>query len=188
MRDRPAQWPKEPASAIMTGAARINRRTHEVGTLGPALRWAHIVTGAAWLGEVVVIVFVLVPLIPRLDTERRGWFLATVFPRIFRLASVLSVAVLLTGWGVYLSTTDWRWDLKPLVTGRWGWAILVGGSLGLLLALFHFVVEGRLEPQVRAAREAASVARLVRAVQIIPRGGLAVLLLIFALMTYAARS
>ncbi len=159
-----------------------------MGTVGEALRWAHIITGAAWLGEVAVIVFVLVPVLPRLDPERRGWFLATVFPRVFRLASVLSVAVLITGWGVYLSMTDWQWDLQPLVSGRWGWAILVGGSLGVLLTLFHFVVEGRLEPQVRAAREAAAVDRLVRAVQIIPRGGLAVLLVIFALMSYAARS
>jgi uncharacterized membrane protein len=37
------------------------------------LRWIHILAGAAWLGEVVVVNFILVPVPARLEPEKRGW-------------------------------------------------------------------------------------------------------------------
>ena len=57
-------------------------------TLSRIFRWIHILAAGAWLGEVVVVVFILVPVVVRLERERRGWFLATIFPRIFRTVTV----------------------------------------------------------------------------------------------------
>lgn len=143
------------------------------------------VGGAAWLGEVIVVGFVLVPLLARLDHERQNWFLATVFPRIFRLASVLIVTTLLAGAALNLAMSGWAIDWERLTGTRWGRSILIGGLLGLTLGLFHFVAESRLEPMVRAAGRGVGVETIVRRLQIIPRIGLFILLAVFAFMVGA---
>lgn len=156
------------------------------------LRWIHILAGAAWLGEVVVVNFILVPVLARLEPEKRGWFLAAIFPRIFRLASALSLTTVLAGAALNLSMNGWQIDtaIGRLTSSQWGWSILIGGLLGLGLTLFHFVAEHRLEPHVLAAREdpdSEAFALIVRRLRIIPRAGLGVLLLAFLLMMVAAR-
>lgn len=157
-------------------------------TLSRIFRWIHIAAGGAWLGEVVVVVFVLSPILVRADAERRGWFLSTVFPRIFRLASVLSLTAVTAGATLYLAINDWRLNLERLVTERWGLSILIGGTLGLGLMLFHFVAESRLEPiALRAATGEIDDDTLVRRLRLIPRVGLGVLIVVFGAMMYASR-
>ena len=151
-------------------------------------RWVHILAGGAWLGEVVAVVFILVPILIRLETERRGWFLTTVFPRVFRLASVLSLTAVTAGALLYLASNDWNLALGRLVSEPWGVSILIGGSLGLALTIFHFVVEGRLEPVVtRAASGEIDETKVIRFLTIVPRVGLGVLVVVFAAMMYASR-
>lgn len=155
-------------------------------------RWIHILAGAAWLGEVVVVSFILIPVLVRLEREKRGWFMAAIFPRIFRLASILSLTVILAGAALNLSLSNWQLDLAftRLTTTRWGWSILIGGLLGLGLMLFHFFIEHRLEPHVLAEHDAMDdevFAHVARRLRIIPRVGLAVLILIVALMMFASR-
>jgi putative copper export protein len=156
-------------------------------TVGSVLRWIHILAGAAWLGSVVMVVFVLVPSLLRIGDQRRAWFLSTVFPRVFKLASVLSVTVIAAGLGLYLERFNWRPRLDPLVSSRWGWAILVGGGLGLLLTIFHFFAESRLAPQVKKARAEPVDSRVYTVLRIAPRIGLAILTTVIILMAYAAR-
>lgn len=161
-------------------------------TIANVLRWIHILAGASWLGEVLVINFILVPVLARLEPGKRGWFLAAIFPRIFRLASALSLTAVLAGAALNLSLNDWNLNatVARLTSSRWGWSILIGGLLGLGLTLFHFTVERRLEPHVLAAQEESdseAFAMIVRRLRIIPRAGLAVLLLTFLLMMIAAR-
>ncbi len=163
----------------------VSRLTTSLSSL---LRWVHVLAAGAWLGEVVVVVFVLAPILHRVGPDRRGWFLETVFPRIFRLASILSVTVLLAGAGLYLAMSNWQLNLHRLVSGRWGLAILIGGSLGVGLTLFHFFAESRLEGVARAAEEeTVDQPALVRRLTVIPRFGLAILILIFGAMVFAAR-
>ncbi len=63
-----------------------------------ALRWLHVITAMAWIGQVLVIVFVLVPIV---DREREGKvqldLLQRIFPPLFRLASVLSGLAIVAG-------------------------------------------------------------------------------------------
>lgn len=156
----------------------------EVGTI---LRWVHILAGTAWLGAVTMVVFVLVPSVLKLSQTERGPFIETVFPRVFRLASVLSITAITAGIALYLERFDWQLRFSPLVTGRWGWSILIGSSLALLLTMFHFFAEGRLAPHVKGARNTPVDRRVLTVLRFAPRVGLTVLVTVVILMAYAAR-
>lgn len=156
------------------------------------LRGIHLLAGTAWLGEVLVVNVVLVPVLARLEPGKRGWFLSTIFPRIFRLASILALTTILAGAALNLSLSDWHVDVAAsrLIASRWGWSILIGGLLGLGLVLFHFVAEHRLEPHVVLSDtdpDEVAFAHVLRRLKMIPRAGLGVLLLIVCLMMFAAR-
>jgi hypothetical protein len=113
---------------------------------------------------VIAVVFVVVPALTRAEPAVRAWMLRNVFPRIFRI------------------------DPGALFGTRWGRSILVGGTLGLLLGLFHFFVEDRLEnAAVRAGDDPALDEGLVRRLRVIPRVGLGVLVVVIGSMMYAAR-
>ena len=155
-------------------------------TLSRIFRWIHIGAAGAWLGEVMVVVFVLVPVVSKASGDRRSWFLSTVFPRVFRLASVLSLTVLIAGMFLWLTMNNWQLNLDRLVTEQWGLAILVGAVFGTALTLFHFVAEGRLEPLVMSD-DPDTQETVIRRLQLIPRYGLVVLLIAFGSMMYAAR-
>jgi uncharacterized membrane protein len=149
------------------------------------LRWVHVLAGAAWLGEVVTINFVLVPALLKMKKGHRGIFIRQVFPRVFHLASFLSLTAILSGAGMSYLLTGWR-NLGELLGTRWGFGILIGGSLGLALTLFHFLAESRLEP-IAARADEAEVEKIMAVLKIVPRAGLVVILLVILLMMYAAR-
>lgn len=83
------------------------------------LRWIHALAGAAWFGEVMVIVFVLVPTVTRAEPDRQRWILANLFPRLFRLASVLVATVLLAGILLNLAMSGWSVDWETLTGTPW---------------------------------------------------------------------
>lgn len=152
-------------------------------------RWVHVLAGAAWLGEVIVIVFVLVPSALRMQTAARLDFVSRIFPRIFHLASVLASITLAAGAALNYLLTGWQ-NLSGYFSSPRGMFIAIGGALGLLLALFHFFVEHRIEPGVRAMAKkvnAQESTRIVKRLTIIPRVGLCVMLLIFVSMMIGAR-
>lgn len=149
-------------------------------------RWLHILAGAAWLGEVVVIVFVLVPAVLRMPAARRPEFIASVFPRIFRLASVLALLTLAAGAGLNYQLTGWQ-NLGAYFASPRGIFIAIGGGLGLVLGIFHFTAERRLEPGVSRLAGRCEAARILKVLTIVPRLGLGVLLVIFLSMMLAAR-
>ncbi|MCW5887514.1 MAG: hypothetical protein KIT07_05270 [Anaerolineales bacterium] len=154
-----------------------------------AARWAHVLAGAAWLGEVIVIVFVLVPAALKMELAARLEFIGRVFPRIFQLASVLAFITLAAGATLNYQLTGWH-NLGAYFSSPRGVFIALGGGLGLLLALFHFFVEHRIEPGVKGMaaevtpREAE---RIVKVLRILPRVGLSVMLVIFVSMMIGAR-
>jgi membrane protein YdbS with pleckstrin-like domain len=111
-----------------------------------------------------------------------------IFPRIFRLASVLSALTIATG--LVLTIGFSRGNLEIFVATAWGRAIFAGGALGLLLTLFHFFIEQRLSRFLASRGEASpgfTVDELHHRLRVIPRIGLVVLIVIFWLMMYAAR-
>jgi hypothetical protein len=151
-------------------------------------RWLHILAGAAWLGEVAAVVFILVPAVRRLPAADRVGFMIAVFPRMFKLASVLAFVALAAGAALNYLLTGWR-DLGAYFATPHGQLIALGGGLGLLLGLFHFTAERKLEPAVTglAARSHKDLERTLKFLTIVPRIGLAILVIVFVSMMLAAR-
>ncbi len=153
-------------------------------------RWIHILSGLAWLGEVATINFVLVPAVLNMSKEERPKFVHNVFPRIFHLASYLSGTAIVSGAVVNYLMTGWKWEnLIALLHTRWGISILIGGTLGLSLALFHFFIESKLEPvsiDAESITEEEMEKHLI-VLKIIPRIGMGILLVIVLSMMIAAR-
>jgi uncharacterized membrane protein len=152
------------------------------------VRWVHIISGVAWLGEVITINFVLFPALIKISRESRGKFIRQIFPRIFQLASILSLTAIVSGTAMSYLITGWR-DLSELLNTRWGLGIIIGGSLAFLLTLFHFFVESRLEPLATTADEGSEIdiEKIIAVLRIVPRIGMIILVLIVLLMMYAAR-
>ena len=101
------------------------------------------------------------------------------FLALTTLAICLLPNYLLTEWrvlGQYLSTST-------------GLAIFIGGLLGLLLTIFHFFPEKRLERRIDKLEGGSNeeVETITRYLRIIPRVGMVVIFIIFALMMYGAR-
>lgn len=157
-------------------------------SLASVVRWVHVISGVAWLGEVITINVVLVPALVGLKKDVRGAFIRQVFPRVFRLASVLSATAVISGAALSYLMTGWN-DLETLFGSRWGLSILMGGSLGLFLTLFHFFIENRLEPAAGTAdtMSDADVEKIISVLNIVPKIGLLILVLVVLLMMFAAR-
>lgn len=149
------------------------------------LRWIHILAGAAWFGEVVTINFVLVPLLHKMDVEVRGIFVRHTFPRVFRLASVLSSTAIISGALMSYLITGWK-NIAALLGTHWGIGIFGGGVLGLSLTLFHFLIESRLEPMIANADE-DTMDQVITVLKLVPRAGLVVIASIVLLMMYGSR-
>ena len=153
------------------------------------VRWVHMLSAAAWLGEVLLIAFVMVPSIATMDVKARASYIGTVFPRVFRMASIAVALVLLSGLYMNYLLTGWQNMLGYIQSFR-GMMVTIGGVLGLLLGVFHFVVEARIEGRViRLAEEidAGELESILRYLRIIPRVGLVILIVVFLSMMIAAR-
>lgn len=155
----------------------------------PIVRWIHILAGAGWFGEVVTIVFVFLPWLQKSETEDQVRVLQMVFPRLFRTASVLSLTSIAAGVTLLYLKIGWQ-QLDVYVRSPHGFAIVLGGSLGLVLTSFHFFVENRLESRLKALGEGPSppdLGPILRFLRIAPRVGLLVMFSILLLMMYGAR-
>ena len=152
------------------------------------IRWIHIISGVAWVGEVIAINVVLLPALKNIDKDIRGKFIRQIFPRVFHLASVLSLTAIISGATMSYLITGWK-NLAELFGTRWGMGIMIGGSLALLLTLFHFLIESRLEPIAFKADDGSEidVEKFIKVLDIVPKIGLIILILIVLLMMYAAK-
>ncbi len=154
-------------------------------------RIVHVIAGIGWLGEVITINFVLLPALFKAKGQDRLVLLSTVFPYVFRLATVLGGAAVASGLVLFL----WYTRLDPLAAlrGHWGWYILVGGILGALLFAFHLFQESGAERSVAAhlafvldCDDTREVQRLLSHLAIFPRAGMLVLIAVIILMISAA--
>lgn len=152
-------------------------------------RLVHIVTSIGWLGEVLTVNFVLLPALGRADPALRGRILLSVFPFVFRLATILGGLAVVSGAITFWITTGG--NLGVLIDTDWGRRILIGGFFGGLVFVFHLVQESRLEGSL--ATRLATIADdpdqsdlILRRVRIIPRVGLLALFVAVFFMSWAA--
>lgn len=153
------------------------------------LRWLHVITATAWIGQVLVIAFVLVPIVAKESkAEVQLDLLRRIFPPVFRLGSILSGIAVIAG--VVL-----LWDRIAGLGGEFfaSWqnhALLTGSILGILVMGLHHAVEPRLRRMLRGSADqddASHAAAIVRRLKILPRVGLTVLTLAAVLMMIGAR-
>ncbi|MBI4929313.1 MAG: hypothetical protein HY841_01005 [Bacteroidetes bacterium] len=151
----------------------------------PTIKMLHLFFASCWLGEVMVINFIMTPALGKYNKEGKSEMLVTIFPKLFRMASILSAITIITGTSLLWFYTKFNFEI--LMQGHWR-IILIGGTLGLLLTLFHFFLEARVtnllapnEKNYNYENHALVYGRL----KIIPRIGLVVITTIFFLMMFA---
>lgn len=154
------------------------------------LRLVHVLAGLSWFGEVLTVNLVLLPALARVDPVLRARLLSVVFPYVFRLATVLGGIAVVSGAILFLIMSGG--NLGLLFSSDWGRRILSGGLIGALLFAFHLVQESRMEGSLATRLMAtgddpAASEAILRHLRVIPRIGLALLLLTVALMSAAAR-
>ena len=110
---------------------------------------------AAWLGEMVILNFIVIPAVKVFDEAGRMEFIGRHFPRFFALATLWALTTVLAGLGAgliaafHLETTIFG---SPLVR--------IASVLIVLLAGFHLVAQSRLRPMIKSfgAKSAKSFA------------------------------
>ena len=143
--------------------------------------------GIAWFGEVVVINFVLIPTVKKYEGEAKKQFVNNLFPKVFRLASVLSAITAITG--VILLYDHVGFEIGELFEmGTWGISIFIGGLLGAILTNFHFFIENNMAKKVGVGNpniEQEAVEDVHLKLKLIPRLGLVVITTIVFMMLNA---
>ena len=151
------------------------------------IRIIHVMAGVAWFGAVVTVNTVLIPYLLSIEIGNRREVLTTLFPRIFRLASVLSLAAVLTGSALlYLMIGT---EISILWESQWGLYILIGGTLATILTVFHFIIEERLEKPLGAILDDwknSDIEVATKFLRVVPRVGLVVISTVLLLMIFAS--
>ena len=155
------------------------------------VRLTHLIAGIGWLGEVITINFVLLPALFAATSKDRTVLLYTVFPYLFRLATVLGGLALASGLVLFL----WSTQLQPLaaIHSHWGLFILTGGTLGAVLYAFHLFEESGAERTIAAqlvlsqeTGDPRQTERIMKHLAFFPRAGMVVLIIVVALMVGAS--
>ena len=159
--------------------------------LWEVLRWIHMFAGLAWWGEVFYINFVLTPALPKLEPAVKEKVMLELYPRMFRMATILSSLTI--SFGVLTALSLSGFDLTIFVNTYWGQLIFLGGSLGLFMFLLHMTVE-RVELKVLRYRKSGTggelpseLRGLERRMTWLPRFGFLILTLVLVIMVYAAQ-
>lgn len=158
-------------------------------TLFIVLRWIHVTAAAAWFGEVVAVNFILIPVVAQFQGEMRSKYVTAVFPRVFNLASVLSLTAVLTG--LVLIYRRVGGDFSLLLESFSGKSLLFGAVLGTLLTLFHFFMENKLARKIGIVKKntsdsPAELNDVHTKLKIIPRMGMLVITSVFIAMMIAS--
>ncbi|MBN2045103.1 MAG: DUF4149 domain-containing protein [Anaerolineales bacterium] len=152
-------------------------------------RWVHVISGAAWFGLVGAIVFVIFPVLSRMSTSQRNRLMGLVFPRIFRLATILVSLTLAAGALLNYLLTGWRSLGMYFSSPRW-FALFLGAALGLALGTFHFLVEPRLENKIHSLVESEDedqIEQVSHFLKIVPRVGFCILMIVILFMMVFSR-
>lgn len=146
-----------------------------------------LLAGAAWIGEVVTLNFIIVPSLLCMPEKEKASFLSRFFPRFFRMASVLALTSILMG-GTALFTSVPVHTVAAYLYGGQGLLLSLGITLILVLSAFHFVVESRLRPLALSLQdnpEPRKIRFLTRFLSVVPRIGIFIITAGYSLITLA---
>ena len=121
--------------------------------LYPFIRAFHILGAAMWLGESILVNFVLYPALRRNPNEAKRAFVLAIYRRVFNLTTMSAVITLLTGILLLISSTDG--DLYKLSSSDVGRSLIAASLIGILLIPLH-IMEKRSIIRMKKAHETAS--------------------------------
>lgn len=122
-------------------------------------RWrlaVHMVSSFSWWGMVFFLVFILLPVFPKLSRIPRFEILGNVFPRIFRTASVVGFLTVFVGWYVALNDLA-RWNFNYFFANTSNTLFLISILLVTGLFTFHLILERKEIDKCTACAEKALV-------------------------------
>lgn len=106
-------------------------------------RWQraiHIVSGFMWWGMVFFLVWILLPIFSSFTKATQYEVLGTVFPRIFKTATVVGFFTVSLGWYIALDEFA-QWNLSYFTTPLINVLFLIGLLLVTGLYMFHLFLE-----------------------------------------------
>lgn len=147
--------------------------------------------GFAWWGEVFYINFILTPMLPKLELQVKERVMLEIYPRMFRMATILSSLTI--AFGILTALFLAKFNVDLFTTSTWGLLISIGGSLGLFMFLLHMTVE-RVELKVLKYVEPGNKQELPQELMLLekrvmwlPRIGFVILTSIIVVMVYATQ-
>lgn len=151
-----------------------------------ALRWLHVLAGAAWFGEVLVI-NILVSGLRNADASEHDYLYGHLLPNLFKLATILSLTAVLSGTALVHTHLGGDWA-QLFRSERWNVAIMVGGGLAWAMTFFHLFIERAIARRsgFDPRDSPTAMARMHVVLSIIPRGALLVLTAVMVSMMIAA--
>ncbi|MBP9215250.1 MAG: hypothetical protein KBF36_11870 [Chitinophagaceae bacterium] len=150
------------------------------------IRHIHVLSASIWLGMVVVMNFGLMPSVVKKLTQNDVDILKPIFKNVTNLVSISAASTFITGGIILWMQTKFNF-LEMLESTR-GTLILIAGSLGFIVTVFHFFAESKVEKYLRT-RLSNKDELLVgyKGIEFIPKIGLIVVSAIFVTMLIAVR-
>ncbi len=150
------------------------------------IRNIHVLSASIWLGMVVVMNYGLMPSVAKKITQLDVDILKPIFKNVTNLVSLSAASTFITG-GIIIWIQTEFYFLGMLNSTR-GTLILIAGSVGFLVTIFHFFAETKVENYLRS-RSHNNDELLVgyKGIEFIPKIGLVVVSAIFITMLIAVR-
>ncbi len=150
------------------------------------IRIIHVLSASIWLGMVVVMNFGLMPSVSKKLTQFDVDILKPIFKKVTNLVSISAFSTFITG-GIILWLQT-KFDFSILLQNTRGILILIAGTIGFIVTLFHFLAESKVEKYLRS-RLSNKEDLLVgyKGIEFIPRLGLIIVAGIFITMLIATR-
>ncbi len=148
------------------------------------IRAFHIVFGFSWWGMVFFLNFILLPAMKKMTQSTKYEVLGTVFPRIFKTATVSGFLTVSLGW-IYALRFYAKGDFSYFYSSLVNILFTIGIVAITCLYLFHLILERNEIDTVLKALETeddAAVNKLIAHLQLIPRVGFSIMTIGVALM------
>ncbi|MBL4704022.1 MAG: hypothetical protein JKY54_05850 [Flavobacteriales bacterium] len=140
----------------------------------------HILGALFWLGESVIVNFVLYPALRRDEEELKSKFVLAVYRRLFNICSVSASVTVLSGlWLLLRSMGNQFFDSKII----WIWTMFISVGIGIGLIILH-VLEKVTIVKLKKLQQSGELnpELMMKKLKVIPRLTLTGLTIIFLMM------
>lgn len=162
--------------------------------LMPVLRFLHILFGVFWAGSVFFQMLILEPRLKRLGPQFQQPVMSAIMPMLVPAMAVSALIVFVTGTAMTLTLRSGTLD--TLLTGGWGWAMVIGtvATLGAMAVGFGGLTPtgkrlvqlgAQLNGQPPSSEQAATLSRLSQRMDRLSRADFALVSIALASMPVA---